>query len=175
MDRKQHEQAWASGTADVMCATKSFGIGIDKKDVRFVLHFTFPDSVENYVQEIGRAGRDGLPAHCVLLFAYGDRGFHLHNIMQIQDDEHKTYKYESINTMVKYCSQSSCRHQFILSYFNENSPVCEEHCDCCTSSHEHTTKDCTDESCGVVSSLQKLQLVIEKVNVLTLVQFIMGS
>jgi bloom syndrome protein len=58
MDRKQHEQAWACGNANVMCATKSFGMGIDKNDVRFVLHYCFPDSIEDYAQEIGRAGRD---------------------------------------------------------------------------------------------------------------------
>ena len=66
-------QTWACGTADAMCATKSFGMGIDQKLQDLFCTVTFPDSVEDYVQEIGRAGRDGLPAHCVLLFAYGDR------------------------------------------------------------------------------------------------------
>lgn len=94
VDRKQHEQAWASGNAEVISATKSFGMGIDKKDVRFVLHFSFPDSTEDYAQETGRAGRDGLPSQCVLLFAYGDRSFRLNNIFEIEDDEYRTYAYE---------------------------------------------------------------------------------
>ena len=84
VDRKKYEHAWASGTAHVICATKSFGMGIDQKDVRFVLHLSFPESMEDYVQEIGRAGRDGHGALCGPIFYHKDRSFHLHNIMQIE-------------------------------------------------------------------------------------------
>ena len=67
IERKQHEQAWACGKANVMCATKSFGMGIDKKDVRFVLHYCFPDSIEDYEQEVGRAGREFTSTLCFAL------------------------------------------------------------------------------------------------------------
>ena len=126
-DRKKYEPAWASGLAHVICATKSFGMGIDHKDVRFVLHMSFPESIEDYAQEIGRAGRDGLPAHCTLFFNHEDRSFHLHNIMQIDEKEYMTYKYELMNQMVRYCQNVTCRHKFIMSYFDENILECEEH------------------------------------------------
>ena len=74
-ERKRNMHAWVSGLAQVVCATKSFGMGINQKDVRFVLHKTFPESPEDYFQEIGRAGRDGLPSLCTLFFKHTDRIF----------------------------------------------------------------------------------------------------
>ena len=120
-----------------MCATKSFGMGIDQKDVQFVLHLSFPESMEDYVQEIGRAGRDGNAALCALFFNHKDRSFHLHNIMQIEDKEYLSYKYELMNKMVGYCTNRTCRHKFIMSYFNEDILECEEQCDICTSNVEN--------------------------------------
>lgn len=174
-DRKKYERAWSSGRAHVICATKSFGMGIDQKDVRFVLHLSFPESIEDYSQEIGRAGRDGLPALCTLFFKHEDRAFHLHNIMQIEDKECITHKYESMNQMVKYCDSITCRHKFILTYFEENAPECEEHCDVCTSNKTNTTQDCTTVSCLIIQGLTRIQLIHEKVTVLLLTQFLMGS
>ena len=72
-DRKVYEHAWSTGSAHVICATNSFGMGIDYKDVRFVIHLSFSESIEDYLQEIGRAGRDGYPAMCALLFSHKDR------------------------------------------------------------------------------------------------------
>ena len=174
-DRKKYEHAWASGLAHVICATKSFGMGIDHKDVRFVLHMSFPESIEDYAQEIGRAGRDGLPAHCTLFFNHEDRSFHLYNIMQIDEKEYMTYKYELMNQMVRYCQNVTCRHKFIMSYFDENILECEEHCDICTSNIANTIQDCTSISCLIVQGLQRLQQVHEKVSVLLLTQFLIGS
>ena len=77
----KHGNLWLEGNVDVMCATNSFGMGIDKQDVRFVIHLTFPSTYEAYFQESGRAGRDGLDAHCIILHRFEDRKFHLHNIV----------------------------------------------------------------------------------------------
>ena len=68
-ERKRNVHAWISGLAQVICATKSFGMGIDQKDVRFVMHKTFPESLEDYFQEIDRAGRDGQPSLCTFFFS----------------------------------------------------------------------------------------------------------
>jgi bloom syndrome protein len=72
-ERKKHKEAWENGQAQVMCATKSFGMVVDQKDVRFVIHMSFPESIEDYYQEIGRAGRDGLHSKCVLFFRHENR------------------------------------------------------------------------------------------------------
>ena len=108
-DRKVYEHAWSTGSANVICATKSFRMGIDHKDVRFVVHLSFPESIEDYIEEIGRAGRDGNPAGCVLFFSHQDRSFHLHNIMGIEEEQHRSYKHEIMNEMVRYCVQSTCQ------------------------------------------------------------------
>jgi ATP-dependent DNA helicase RecQ len=72
-EREQHQAAFMSGEHRVLVATKAFGMGVDKKDVRFVIHYQVPDSIESYAQEVGRAGRDGKPARAVLLYRRGDR------------------------------------------------------------------------------------------------------
>ncbi len=142
-ERKKHERAWAKGLAHVICATKSFGMGIDQKDVRFVIHMSFPESLEDYYQEVGRAGRDGQLATCTLLFSHENRSFHLHNIIQIEDKEYQEHKYNLLNQMVSYCESTICRHRFILSYFDEDVQECEELCDLCTESEKPCPKDCT--------------------------------
>jgi len=154
-----------------MCATKSFGMGIDQKGVRFVVHLSFPESLEDYVQEMGTAGRDGCAALCVLFFNHKDRSFHLHNIMKIDDQAYLTYKYGLMNNMVRYCTNRTCRHKFIMAYFNEDMQDCEEHCE----NLDNSSQDVTSIAQLVVNGLQRLQQVQEKVTVLLLVQFLMGS
>lgn len=174
-DRKKHEQAWTSGIVQVICATKSFGMGIDQKDIRFVVHMSFPESIEDYAQEIGRAGRDGNPAVCTLFFDHKDRSFHLHNIMKIEDKDYLAYKYQLMNEMVKYCTNHTCRHKFMLSYFDENTIECGEHCDNCISNETSVLEDYTSISVCVIKALQKVQQMYEKVTVVLLIQFLMGS
>ena len=128
--------------------------------------------MEDYVQEIGRAGRGGHAALCGLFFYHKDRSFHLHNIMQIEDKEILPFKYELMNKMAMYFTNRTCRHKFIMSYFNEDIQECEEHCDICTSNVD-TIQDCTSIALLVIQGLERLQQVQEKVTVLT--QFLMGS
>ena len=79
VEQKNLEQ-WTDGHALVMCTTKYFGMGIDKADVRFVIHFTVPNCLEGFYQQIGRTGRDGIPATCISLFKFENRSIHLHHI-----------------------------------------------------------------------------------------------
>ena len=174
-ERKKYEQAWSCGTAKVICATKSFGMGIDNKNVRFVIHLSFPESIEDYVQKVGRAGRDGSRATCLLLFDHKDRSFHLHNILQIENKEHMAYKYNLMNKMVEYCVAPGCRHKQLMNYFGDDCQVCDENCDNCTSEDPSQPQDFTFISCLLIQGLQRLQQVHKKVNVLILTQFAMGS
>ena len=105
-DRKRNIQAWTSRKADVICATKSFGMGIDEKCVRLVIHMTFPESIQDYVQEIGRAGRDGQWSLCTVFFKHEDRSYLLHNIMSIEDENHRLYKYKSMNEAAGFFDNS---------------------------------------------------------------------
>jgi RecQ family ATP-dependent DNA helicase len=133
-ERKKHKAAWKNGQAQVMCATKSFGMGVDQKDIRFVIHMSFLESIEDYYQEIGRAGMDGLHSQCVLIFRHENRSFHLNNVMRIEDKDHRQYKYESLNKMVEFCDNTrTCRHKFLMSYFQEDIVNCNQNCDICTS------------------------------------------
>ena len=106
-ERRRNEQLWKSGQVLVTCCTKSFSMGIDKSDVRFVHHIDLPESVEDYYQEIGRAGSDREPASCLALFSLDDRSFHLQSCLLISD-EHKDenqHKLKNVNEISKLFMQ----------------------------------------------------------------------
>ena len=100
----------------VVVATNAFGMGVDRADVRFVAHWDIPGSVEAYYQEVGRAGRDGLPAWCELLFNYAD--VHTQEFF-FKDSENPMRGRQLLQQMVAYCDTARCRHAFILDYFGE--------------------------------------------------------
>ena len=100
----------------VVVATNAFGMGVDRADVRFVAHWDIPGSVEAYYQEVGRAGRDGLPAWCELLFNYAD--VHTQEFF-FKDSENPMRGRQLLRQMVAYCDTARCRHAFILDYFGE--------------------------------------------------------
>ncbi len=104
---------------NIICATIAFGMGIDKPDVRLVVHQSLPKSVEGYYQETGRAGRDGLLSECVLFFSQGDRRSHGFFIQQMEDEELKQQAWKKLEEVLEYGELVSCRRKYLLSYFGE--------------------------------------------------------
>ena len=115
----------------VMCATIAFGMGVDKPDVRYVVHAALPKSMEGYYQEIGRAGRDGEPADTLLLWSLGDAALRRRQIAESEADEaRKAQELRRLSALIAYCEAPRCRRQTLLSYFGEDAAPCG-HCDLC--------------------------------------------
>ena len=130
-DRSRNQDAFLQDDGVVVVATVAFGMGIDKPDVRFVLHADLPSNIESYYQEIGRAGRDGLPADTLTLYGMGDIRLRR---MQIDDsdatDEQKRVDRHRLNALVSLCESPRCRRQTLLAYFGETTQPCDN-CDFC--------------------------------------------
>ena len=128
-ERTRVQTRFANAKYPVVVATNAFGMGVDRADIRFVAHWDIPGSVEAYYQEVGRAGRDGLPAWCELLFNYAD--VHTQEFF-FRDSENPLRGRMLLKSMVAYCDTRICRHAFILDYFGEKAQgdVCGG-CDVC--------------------------------------------
>lgn len=131
-ERHRNQDAFLSEKVDLVVATVAFGMGIDKPNVRFVLHTGMPKSVEHYQQEAGRAGRDGLESECVLLYAGADIAL-WKKIMEIGPDDLDHPAAQSLNRIANYCASVTCRHQLLVEHFGQpfGREGCEEHCDAC--------------------------------------------
>lgn len=103
----------------IITATIAFGMGIDKPDVRLVVHYTYPKTLEGYYQEIGRAGRDGLPSECVMFYTYADTRKHEFFINQIEDNNLRIRAREKLSEVLNYAELLTCRKRYLLKYFGE--------------------------------------------------------
>ena len=137
-ERKKNQDDFTYDRIRVMVATNAFGMGIDKSNVRYVLHYNMPQSLEYYYQEAGRAGRDGEEAECVLFFSKQDIMINKRLLQykstsgQASDDPAlRANEQRKLNEMIRYCETDECLRQFILSYFGDNSPCTCEKCSNC--------------------------------------------
>ncbi|MBR9825517.1 MAG: DNA helicase RecQ [Alphaproteobacteria bacterium] len=130
--RREHQEVFMAEAGVIMVATIAFGMGIDKPDIRYVLHLSLPGSMEAYYQEIGRAGRDGAPAEAMMLYSMADARMRRQFIEEEgASEDHRRREHKRLDALLAYCEATQCRRVTLLSYFGENEAKPCGNCDIC--------------------------------------------
>jgi len=161
--KSTEEREWAQAQflqdkVDVVVATVAFGMGINKPNVRFVVHFDLPRSVESYYQETGRAGRDGMPAEALLLFDEKEVARNKDWIAQSENSQRREVELNKFQALVAFAEAQTCRRQVLLNYFSEFSDTACGNCDICLDPPKRF--DATEEAQKVLSCILRLQQAV---------------
>ncbi|BBG65303.1 ATP-dependent DNA helicase RecQ [Hydrogenimonas sp.] len=153
-DRQNAYHAFVHDETDVIVATVAFGMGIDKSNIRFVVHMSMPKTLEGYYQEIGRAGRDGVQSETLLLYSAADAAQRASLLEGLEEGSYKQSAYGKLEKMVNYSRSESCRHMQLAEYFGESMEPCGNRCDNCTAPPADK-RDITKESRQLLSAVYR--------------------
>jgi ATP-dependent DNA helicase RecQ len=155
-ERNNNQEAFNRDEASVIVATIAFGMGIDKSNIRFIIHADLPKNIEGYYQETGRAGRDGGPAHCLLFFGRGDIPKIRYFIDQVSDEQERSIAIEKLNQTIGFATHNVCRRKQLLHFFGEDYPLdnCGT-CDICSGGVEQV--NITVDAQIIMSALSRTQ------------------
>ncbi len=169
--RQYIQKLFMANKIDVIVATSAFGMGVDKANISFVIHFHFPGSIEAYYQEIGRAGRGGQPAQCYLLFNEKNQDIHETLQSQITSPAAQTHKLQRLEAMLAYTYTKKCRMQMILDYFNEQKSSKCNNCDSCIqpqfAQQPFFSALVSKKQCNEIQALHAWRLQLQKAHALS--------